>query len=94
MQLQLRDYRIKPGEMDQWIAEWSRHVRPLRAAFGFTLVGAWVIRTEDRFIWILAHDDFEATDQRYYESAQRRSIDPDPARHLAHTHHVFVDPVG
>lgn len=93
MRFELRDYRVKPGEMDEWIAEWSEKVRPLRAAFGFESVGAWVARTEDRFIWILGHDDFEAADQRYYESERRRSIQPDPVRHLAHTEHVLMDPV-
>jgi hypothetical protein len=93
MQFQLRDYQIKPGQMNEWITEWSRHVRPLREAAGFGLVGAWVARGENRFIWILGREDFEAADRRYYLSDQRRSIDPDPARHLAHSAHIFVDPV-
>ena len=91
MQFQLRDYRIKPDEMDDWIAEWSANVRPLREKFGFQIVGAWTIPQDDRFIWILARDDFEPADRRYYDSIERRSIKPDPARHIAATTHLFMD---
>jgi hypothetical protein len=57
-------------------------------------VGAWAIPEEDRFIWILSHDDFEAADVRYYDSSDRRSIDPDPARHVATAVHLFMSAVG
>jgi hypothetical protein len=93
LQFQLRDYRIKPGEMDDWLEEWSSRIRPLREAAGFTVVGAWAVRDQDRFLWILAHDDFEAADQRYYASAERRAIHPDPARHLAQTEQAFIEPM-
>ena len=79
--------------MQDWVAEWSRHVRPLRERFGFQVVGAWVVPDADRFIWILAHDDFETVDARYYKSSERRSIQPDPARHLANTAHTFMSAV-
>jgi hypothetical protein len=94
MRLQLRDYLVKPGEMDAWIAEWARHVRPLREAMGFKVLGAWAVRAEDRFVWILGHDDFDAADERYYASPERRSLDPDPARHLAETRHAFIDRIA
>ena len=94
MQFQLRDYRIKPGQMDDWIAEWSLNVRPLREKFGFQIVGAWTIPQDNRFIWILARDDFEAADHRYYDSIKRRSIEPDPARHIAGTTHLFMNNIG
>lgn len=92
MQIQLRDYRVKPGEMQDWTAEWLRYVRPLREKFGFQVLGAWVVPGDDRFIWILAREDFAAADHRYYQSAERLSIEPDPARHLASTVHVFMEP--
>jgi hypothetical protein len=93
VRFQLRDYRVKPGEMRQWLAEWSAHIRPLREKFGFQVVGAWAIAEQDRFIWILARDDFEAADRSYYESPERHGLDPNPARHLAATDQQFIDPV-
>jgi len=93
MQYQLRDYRIKPGEVDEWMAAWSTRIRPLREEFGFRVMGAWLVAEQDRFIWILGREDFAAADERYYESAARASIQPDPARHLASSEHAFIEPV-
>ena len=93
MHFQLRDYRIKPGEMEDWLSEWTAKVRPLREQFGFEVVGAWIIRGEDRFLSILARDDFEVADRRYYASPERKMIKPDPARHLAGSDQHFVEPV-
>lgn len=44
MVTQLRDYRIAPGAMEDWVAEWRRRIVPIRRAVGFTVSAAWVIR--------------------------------------------------
>ena len=92
MQFPLRDYRINLGEMGEWVTEWTSKVRPLRERFGFEVVGAWTIAEEHRFVWILSHLDFATADRRYYESAERREIEPDPARHIAHATQNFMEP--
>lgn len=53
MTYQLRDYRIKTGELSEWIGEWRTLVYPLRVKMGFRIVGAWVVEEENRFLWIL-----------------------------------------
>ena len=85
MEYQLRIYTVRAGEMEDWLDEWHRHVLPLRRRFGFEVVGPWVIDGEDRFVWILGFggEDWAAADAAYYKSEERRSIVPDPARHLA-----------
>jgi hypothetical protein len=86
MEYQVRSYEVKAGEMDAWLKEWTREIAPLRRAFGFEVVGAWRGVDDDSFVWILGHDgDFAEADRAYYESAERRALDPDPARHLAKT---------
>ena len=89
---ELRRYRIEPGRMSDFAAEWRARVAPLRKEFGFTVVAGWAIPERDEFIWILGHDDeqtyFEAN-RRYYDSDERRRIDPDPARFVVE---VFEDP--
>ncbi|MDP9231829.1 MAG: NIPSNAP family protein [Actinomycetota bacterium] len=83
MQYQLRSYEVRPGEMEEWLEEWSRLVLPLRLEHGFELVGAWRVEDGDRFVWILAYDgDFATADADYYASPARAALDPDPARHL------------
>jgi hypothetical protein len=80
---QLRIYRIREGELEQWIDEWTRHVAPLRRAFGFSVLGPWLDgRT---FVWLVGYggsDGFAAADARYYDSPERKAVEPDPARHI------------
>ncbi len=79
---QLRIYTIKEGKMEEWLDGWSRGVLPLRRKFGFRVDGAWVVVGENRFVWILTHDDargFEARDSEYYSSPERKALGPDPA---------------
>jgi hypothetical protein len=84
MVTQLRDYRIRHGELDRFVAEWQSQLAPLRRAAGFLILGAWSIPDEDRFIWLLAHPDgwdaFAEADAAYFASPGRAALDPDPAR--------------
>lgn len=83
MEWQLRIYRIKEGELEDWVDEWTAHVAPLRRRLGFQVLGPWV--EGHTFVWLLGYDGddgFAAANARYYESDERTSIDPDPARHI------------
>jgi hypothetical protein len=85
---QLREYTVKPGEMDEWIAEWRAHIVPLRMKAGFKVLGAWTVEGADQFVWIIAYDgpkSWQEADADYYASPERKAVQPDPARHLAHT---------
>lgn len=93
---QLRDYTIKRGELDQWIAEWRTLIAPLRKKLGFEVVGAWVDRDGERFIWLIRYRgerSFEEADKAYYDSPERLAIDPDPARHIERSETRFVAPL-
>ena len=81
---QLRDYRIRRGQLDAFVTEWRTHLAPLRRAAGFEIPAAWAVPEDDRFIWLLRHpggwDAFEEADGRYFAAPGRRALDPDPAR--------------
>jgi hypothetical protein len=89
-QWELRIYRAKAGELDEFAHEWREHVLPLREAKGFEILGPWVTE-DDRFVWILGHADLATADDEYYASPERAAIDPDPARHLAETEHILME---
>jgi hypothetical protein len=83
--------------MVDWVKEWQSKVYPLRVKFGFHLIGAWMIQDENRFLWILGWDgpreSFEEVDRVYYDSRERKALEPDPARHLEQVHYSFMTSV-
>ena len=85
---QLRIYTIKAGEMQDWISEWKSVIAPLRRQFGFEVVNAWTCDEPERFVWILRYEgekSWEEADADYYNSPDRKAVDPDPARHIDKT---------
>jgi len=84
MVTELRDYRIVEGSLEQWVQEWSSQIAPIRRQLGFTIDRAWMVEDGSRFVWLLSHpgdwEAFEAADRAYYDSPQRTSLDPNPAR--------------
>ncbi len=93
---QLRDYTIKPGELARFAELWATKVRPLRKQKGFVIEGAWKIPSEDRFVWIVSYDGADGWDianRGYYDSPERKTMDPDPARLILTQRTCFIDPV-
>jgi hypothetical protein len=93
---QLRVYRIQPGMLGQFVAEWASTVRPLREQRGFRVEAAWTIEADDRFVWILSYDGpdgFEAANEAYYASPERAALDPNPARLIEEQYTGIVTPV-
>jgi hypothetical protein len=55
---------------------------PLRQQEGFQIVGAWVDRPHDRFLWLVGYsgvDGFEAAEERYHALPERLSQHPNPS---------------
>jgi hypothetical protein len=95
--VQLRRYKVAPGQMEAWVGEWRERVRPLRETHGFEVLGAWVVEGSDEFVWVIASDGsrtFEEADAAYYASPERAALDPDPARHLVEVRADFVREVS
>jgi hypothetical protein len=85
VEYQLRHYKIREGTMDRFLDAWLKGVYPLRQRFGFTFVGAWVNDERSEFVWIIGYDGadgVEAADHRYYDSPERKAMDPDPAKYI------------
>lgn len=97
MTAELRDYRIAPGHLDDFISAWRDGVVPLRERFGFRIEGAWAVRSESRFVWVLSHDgtdeQWNAVNEAYYVSSERAALDPDPAQWIQKAGHTVIQPV-
>lgn len=92
---QLREYRISEASMDEWLAVWSSAIRPLRVRLGFEVVTAWVDPERQLFSWIIGHTgDFDHADKLYFESPERRAVDPDPARFIKEVSLRFISLVS
>jgi hypothetical protein len=96
VEIQLREYRIRDGQMDAWIAGWTDGVVPLRLEFGFEILGAWVDRQDDRFVWLIGYsgaDGFDAANERYYASPKRAALRPEPSELIEEARKVMVEAV-
>jgi hypothetical protein len=92
MEFQLREYTIEDGRLDDFIEEWREHVLPLRLSLGFSVLGPWVDRRDNRFVWLLGFDgDSRAADEAYYRSPERKALDPDPARLIADFRRIWLE---
>jgi hypothetical protein len=93
---QLRLYTINKGKLDEFVNAWLKGVVPLRLKMGFTVDGAWTVKETNQFIWILSYDgpeDWQAKQDQYYNSPERKALDPDPAEYIARIEEFFISPV-
>lgn len=97
MTTELRDYLIAEGHFDDFVNAWRDGVLPLRERLGFRVEGAWTIRAERRFVWILSHDapedEWEAVNEAYYATSERTGLNPDPAQWVEEKRHTLVQGV-
>jgi len=94
---QLRIYTIREGNMDEWIMEWTEKIQPLRLRMGFEIDGAWVNEVGNKFIWILSYksaEDWEYKQTEYYNSDERVSMEPNPARNIESIDEEFITSIA
>ncbi len=54
---QIRIYTINKGEMDAFLKHFKGEVMPVHERIGVPIVGAWVNRPQNEFIWIRTYED-------------------------------------
>ena len=92
MKYQLREYTVEEGRLDDFVREWRELVLPLRVSMGFNVLGPWIEREANRFVWIVAYDgDLEAANAAYYDSDERRAMSPDPARLVLEARTIWLE---
>ncbi len=93
---QLRIYIINKGKLDEFVKAWSEGVYQLRLKKGFRIDGAWTIKENNQFVWILSYDgpeDWQTKQDQYYDSPERKALNPDPAQYVGSSEEWFISPV-
>ena len=96
MATQLRLYTIDRDNLRQFAREWKETVLPLRLQHGFEIHRAWIIEQSNQFAWVIGCDEnesWEAKERAYYDSPERRDMNPNPARLIARSEEYFVEDV-
>ncbi len=96
MQLQLRTYTINKGCLELWVQEWETMLVPLREKLGFVVLEAYSLPSSNQFVWLMGYagsNTWEAADQAYFDSEERKTMQPDPGRFIARMENVFVQKV-
>jgi quinol monooxygenase YgiN len=84
MMTQVRIYTINRGMLDSWIKLFNEKIVPTSAQYGVHVVGAWVNRPQNEFIWVRTFDD-EATLKAYETSPERATYTGQTGPHIAKT---------
>jgi hypothetical protein len=74
MLFELRQYRMKPGQNDNWVKYMEEVIIPFQTARGMTILGSWVGEEEDDlFVWIRRFESEQERERLYqdvYESTE------------------------
>lgn len=87
---QVRIYTINRGMLDSWISLFNAKIVPTSAKFGVHVVGAWVNRPQNEFVWVRTFAD-EDTLKAYETSPERATYSAQTGSHIAKTEVRTVD---
>ncbi|HEY7060357.1 MAG TPA: NIPSNAP family protein [Chloroflexota bacterium] len=93
---QLRIYTVKPGMLDSFVGIFRESLAPLHEQYGIRILGAWVNREANEFIWMRAFPDeasIESMTRTYETSPERKAIGDRPRSHLEKLEVRLVEPV-
>lgn len=93
---ELRIYTANKGKLDDFVKLWNEKLAPNHERYGLKILGAWVNRPQNEFVWIRAFEseaDRDARTKTYFDSPERKAIGDLPASHLAKTEVRTVDNV-
>ena len=70
MFFELREYPIKPGQMERWVTYMDEVLIPYQVSQGMVIVGSWFAAAENRYFWIRRFED-EAEKERLYAAVYK-----------------------
>jgi NIPSNAP protein len=64
MLAQVRIYTINKGQLDEFVRHFREETMPLHEKVGIPIVGTWVNRPQNEFIWVRTFADAQERDAR------------------------------
>jgi hypothetical protein len=80
---EVRIYTMNKGKLDEFVELWNGKLAPIHAQYGLKILGAWVNRPQNEFIWIRVFEseaDRDAKTRQYMESPERRALGDAPQK--------------
>ena len=65
---ELRQYRVRPGRMDEWVRLMEEKIIPFQTAQGMTVVGSFRGESDDSLFFWVRRFESEAERERLYEA--------------------------
>lgn len=85
---EVRIYTANKGKLDDFVKLWNERLAPIHEQYGLKILGAWVNRPQNEFIWIRVFEneaDRDAKTKIYFDSPERKAIGDLPQSCLAKT---------
>ena len=96
MLFELRQYRMQPGQKDNWVKLFDERIVPFQTARGMKILGSWTGEgegNEDLFVWVRRFEDEADLDRLYaavYETDEwKNDIGPKAGELLQRGKHVI-----
>jgi hypothetical protein len=77
MVVQVRIYTINRGEMDAFLDHFQRETMPLHEKVGIPILGTWVNRPQNEFVWVRSYadkQDLEAKSKAFQDAAKAAGV--------------------
>src|ERR687884_695001 len=74
---QVRIYTINKNELDAFVSHFRNETMPLHEQVGIPIVGTWINRPQNEFIWVRTVADVQERDTKlaaFREAAQKAGI--------------------
>ncbi len=93
---EIRIYTANKGKLDEFVKVWAEKLQPIHEQYGLKVLGAWVNRPQNEFVWVRVFEseaDRDAKVEAYFASAERKAVGDLPQSLLAKTEVRTVEQV-
>jgi hypothetical protein len=91
-----RIYTANRGKLDDFVKLCNEKLAPIHEKYGLKILGAWVNRPQNEFVWIRVFEseaERDAKTETYFASPERKAVGDQPQSLLAKTEVRMVEDV-